>query len=101
MATDESVTAMEEQAEAEEPADQPEEELATEDEAKPEGQEETQAAEDDEDDIGSSSGEQMPPEDEWEEPDPDSLMRSERKHEWISEPGTRGCSTTSSTRFRA
>ena len=28
----------------------------------------------------------MPPEDEWEEPDPDSLMRSERKHEWISEP---------------
>ena len=28
----------------------------------------------------------MPPEDDWEEPDPDSLMRSERKHEWISEP---------------
>ena len=28
----------------------------------------------------------MPPGDEWEEPDPDSLMRSERKHEWISEP---------------
>ena len=28
----------------------------------------------------------MPPEDEWEEPDPDSMMRSERKHEWISEP---------------
>ena len=56
MATDESVTAMEEQAEAEEPADQPEEELATEDEAKPEGREETQAAEDDEDDIDSFFG---------------------------------------------
>jgi len=47
---------MEEQAEAEEPVDQPEEELATEDEAEPEGQEETQAAEDDEDDIDSFFG---------------------------------------------
>ena len=56
MATDETVAAMEEQAEAEEPADQPEEELATEDEAEPEGQEETQAAEDDEDDIDSFFG---------------------------------------------
>ena len=56
MATDDSVTAMEEQAEAEEPADQPEEEMATEDEAEPEGQEETQAADDDEDDIDSFFG---------------------------------------------
>ena len=56
MATDDSVTAMEEQAEAEEPADQPEEEMATEDEAGPEGQEETQAADDDEDDIDSFFG---------------------------------------------
>ena len=57
MATDESVTAMEEQAEAEEPADQPEEEEpATEAEAEPEGLEETQAAEDDEDDIDSFFG---------------------------------------------
>ena len=36
--------------------DQPEEELATEDEAEPEGQEETQAADDDEDDIDSFFG---------------------------------------------
>ena len=42
----------------------------------------------------------MPPEDEWEEPDPDSLMRSERKHEWISEPRYKS-STTSSTPCRA
>jgi RIO kinase 1 len=28
----------------------------------------------------------MPREEEWELPDPDSLMKSERKHEWISEP---------------
>ena len=55
MATDESVTAMEERAEAEEPADQPEEERA-EAEAEPEGQEEIQAAEDDEDDIDSFFG---------------------------------------------
>ena len=28
----------------------------------------------------------MPQDEDWEEPDPDSMMRSERKHEWISEP---------------
>ncbi len=51
MATDESVTAMEEQAEAEEPAAE-----AAAKPAEPEGQEETQAAEDDEDDIDSFFG---------------------------------------------
>ena len=56
MATDESVTAMDEQAEGEEPVDQPEEELATEEPAEPEAQEETQAADDDEDDIDSFFG---------------------------------------------
>ena len=56
MATDDSVTAMEELAtEGEEPVDQPEEELATEDEAEPEAQE-AQAADDDEDDIDSFFG---------------------------------------------
>ena len=33
-----------------------------------------------------SSGELMPSDEDWEEPDPDTMMRSERKHEWISEP---------------
>ena len=34
-----------------------------------------------------SSGEKMPREGEWdEEPDMDRLLKSERKHEWISEP---------------
>ena len=28
----------------------------------------------------------MPSDEDWEEPDPDTMMRSERKHEWISEP---------------
>jgi len=56
MATDESVTAMDEQAEGEEPVDQTEEELATEESAEPEAQEETQAADDDEDDIDSFFG---------------------------------------------
>ena len=28
----------------------------------------------------------MPSKEDWEEPDPDMLMKSERKHEWISEP---------------
>ena len=56
MATDDSVTAMEELAtEGEEPVDQPEEELATEDEAEAEAQE-AQAADDDEDDIDSVFG---------------------------------------------
>ncbi len=52
----ESVTAMDEQAEPEEPVEQTEEELATEDEAEAEAQEETQAADDDEDDIDSFFG---------------------------------------------
>ena len=55
MATDESVTAMDEQAEGEEPVDQPEEEQATEDEAEDDAREETQAT-DDEDDIDSFFG---------------------------------------------
>ena len=55
MAVDESVTAMEEQAEAEEPVDQPEEEQA-EAEAEPEAQEEPRAIDDDEDDIDSFFG---------------------------------------------
>ena len=56
MATEDSVTAMEELAtEGEEPVDQPEEELATEAEAEPEAQE-AQAADDDEDDIDSFFG---------------------------------------------
>ena len=28
----------------------------------------------------------MPSDEDWEELDPDMMMRSERKHEWISEP---------------
>ena len=28
----------------------------------------------------------MPSEEDWDEPDPDMMMKSERKHEWISEP---------------
>ena len=56
MAVDESVTAMEEQAEAEEPVDQPDEEQATEGEAEPEAQEEPRAIDDDEDDIDSFFG---------------------------------------------
>ena len=28
----------------------------------------------------------MPSDEDWDEPDPDMMMRSERKHEWISEP---------------
>ena len=28
----------------------------------------------------------MPSDEEWEDLDPDMMMRSERKHEWISEP---------------
>jgi hypothetical protein len=31
-----------------------------------------------------SSGEKMPSDEDWEELDPDIMMRSERKHEWIS-----------------
>ena len=56
MAVDESVTAMEEQAEAEEPVDQVEEEQATEGEDEPEAQEEPRAIDDDEDDIDSFFG---------------------------------------------
>tara|TARA_B100001113_G_scaffold216702_1_gene177771 strand:+ start:375 stop:899 length:525 start_codon:yes stop_codon:yes gene_type:complete len=56
MAVDDSVTAMDEQAEPEEPVEQTEEELATEDEAEAEAQEETQAADEDEDDIDSFFG---------------------------------------------
>ena len=41
------------QAEGEQPVHQPEEELATEESAEPEAQKETQAADDDEDDIDS------------------------------------------------
>ncbi|MBJ07634.1 MAG: hypothetical protein CMB60_01075, partial [Euryarchaeota archaeon] len=33
-----------------------------------------------------SSGENMPSDEDWEDLDPDMMMRSERKHEWISEP---------------
>ena len=55
MAVDDSVTDMEEQAEAEEPEDQPEE-LAAEGVAEAEDREETQAADDDEDDIDSFFG---------------------------------------------
>ena len=55
MAVDESVTALEERAEAEEPVDQPEEEQA-EAEAEPEAQEEPLAIDDDEDDIDSFFG---------------------------------------------
>ena len=55
MATDESVASIEEQAEGEEPVDQPEEEQATEDEAEDDAREETQAT-DDEDDIDSFFG---------------------------------------------
>ena len=55
MATDESVTAMDEQAEGEEPVDQPEEEQA-EAEAEPEAQEKPRAIDDDEDDIDSFFG---------------------------------------------
>ena len=55
MAVDDSVTDMEEQAEAEVPEDQPEE-LDTEGVAEAEDREETQAADDDEDDIDSFFG---------------------------------------------
>ena len=55
MATEDSATAMDEQAEGEEPVDQPEEEQATDDEAEDDAREETQAT-DDEDDIDSFFG---------------------------------------------
>ena len=55
MATEDSATAMDEQAGGEEPVDQPEEEQATEDEAEDDAREETQAT-DDEDDIDSFFG---------------------------------------------
>ena len=86
MAVDDSVTAMDEQAEAEEPVDRPRRSWPRRTRPRRRPRRRPRPLTTTRTTSTPSSGEQMPPEDEWEEPDPDSLMRSERKHEWISEP---------------